>query len=566
MFAGGGRDARVFSTTIPTSQILDLRAESENLTSPRAINRINQRIQQAQAEGYRAVALSDITFGSDSPEFRLLNPEVEWEVRPSSSYFNPQELPDDEFYPGYRGGIGVSGVEADALLARYTSGDASVTPAERARLLTTLEQEHEVDTDYLGAADLFELTAQEQAALRQRVEARAEVIRRLRAGEPGAPVAGYFGLGTDTARAGARPAAGDPRTGQPAAPRVAPRNVLVPEPVPAIVRTASAFAPFAGPVTSAAEETFVEPETDVQQERASFSGDPELDPAQARAEVEAQAQALADEGGAAVTVGGAFPTLNVTGDERAELEQAEDADLELAEDEDARFDERLELAEDETASVDQSITQDERLDQQTTASVDQQIRQDERVDQQVDIRTDTRPDLAPDVRPDVRVDVRPDPRVDERTDLRPDERPDLQPDILPDLQPDVTPDVRVDVRTNVRPEPRADARPEQRPEPRPRPRPGRTRVGPDGALRERPVRRSYRTPEGTRETVDLRTGEVETEPAPPGLPRETTRVEEWGTEPVSTWIVRNGRARRVGEDEDDDPLELPFLPRLPRVR
>ena len=84
-FAGGGRDGRVYSLAVPRSGILDLRRPSAELRESGEWDRLASLIRTATEDGYAAVAISDITFGSDSSEFRLLRVPAEgWTVRRSA--------------------------------------------------------------------------------------------------------------------------------------------------------------------------------------------------------------------------------------------------------------------------------------------------------------------------------------------------------------------------------------------------------------------------------------------------------------------------------------------------
>ncbi len=85
LFAGGGRDGRVYSLAVPGAGILDLRRQSAALGGSGEWDRLASLIRTAREDGYAAVAISDITFGSDSPEFRLLRVPAEgWTVRRSA--------------------------------------------------------------------------------------------------------------------------------------------------------------------------------------------------------------------------------------------------------------------------------------------------------------------------------------------------------------------------------------------------------------------------------------------------------------------------------------------------
>ena len=77
LFAGGGRDGRVYSLAVPGAGILDLRRQSAALGESGQWDRLASLIRTAREDGYAAVAISDITFGSDSPEFQLLRVPAE---------------------------------------------------------------------------------------------------------------------------------------------------------------------------------------------------------------------------------------------------------------------------------------------------------------------------------------------------------------------------------------------------------------------------------------------------------------------------------------------------------
>ena len=68
-FAGSNRDSRVFSMEVPREAVLDLRRESEDL-SKRGQQRLAALMQKAAKSGqYEAVAINDITGGTDEMEF-----------------------------------------------------------------------------------------------------------------------------------------------------------------------------------------------------------------------------------------------------------------------------------------------------------------------------------------------------------------------------------------------------------------------------------------------------------------------------------------------------------------
>ena len=86
MFTSGNRDSRVYSTRVPHEEILDLRKESEELGKRKEWDRLTGLIQEAAKSGkYKAVAINDITMGSDDPEYRLVGtvPPEKWEVKPT---------------------------------------------------------------------------------------------------------------------------------------------------------------------------------------------------------------------------------------------------------------------------------------------------------------------------------------------------------------------------------------------------------------------------------------------------------------------------------------------------
>ena len=84
-FAGGSRDSRVYSIDIPRSEILDMTEESAKLGDSGDWEELRRRIIEAANSGpYKAVAIHDITSGSDEPEYRLIGhvDSNEWKVEP----------------------------------------------------------------------------------------------------------------------------------------------------------------------------------------------------------------------------------------------------------------------------------------------------------------------------------------------------------------------------------------------------------------------------------------------------------------------------------------------------
>ena len=86
LFASEGPDSRIYSIDIPHEEILDLQAESEELGGKRKWKDLSELIKKAAEDGYTAVAIHDITLGSDEPEYRLVKDInlKQWDINPSA--------------------------------------------------------------------------------------------------------------------------------------------------------------------------------------------------------------------------------------------------------------------------------------------------------------------------------------------------------------------------------------------------------------------------------------------------------------------------------------------------
>lgn len=117
LFAGGMRDARIYSVDIPVDAILDLRIQSEALGKADRWDELATMIQDAAASGrYQAVAIFDITMGTDMPEFRLVQklPPGDWRVEPSEAH-NSKYRETDDIITRFNAGEVVSKEESDKV-------------------------------------------------------------------------------------------------------------------------------------------------------------------------------------------------------------------------------------------------------------------------------------------------------------------------------------------------------------------------------------------------------------------------------------------------------------------
>ena len=94
-FAGGSRDARIYSVEVPRERILDLTDDRD--ARRRNWRGLSKKVEEAAAGGmYDAVAIPDITFGDDEPEYRLFTSDPDaFSVHPSSEYYETYGDVDD---------------------------------------------------------------------------------------------------------------------------------------------------------------------------------------------------------------------------------------------------------------------------------------------------------------------------------------------------------------------------------------------------------------------------------------------------------------------------------------
>ena len=163
-FAGGGRDGRVYSLQIPKNAVLDLRAESEKAGQTGDWQSLAAQIKKAQEDGqFKAVAITDITFGGDVPEFRLLHaaPPDSWQVRPSED--------SQENYG-----------EFDDIVRRFNAGEP-ISKAEQMRVKKMLKEDAQNNIPLLRVLEQEGYPAAE--AVRNRVLSDAQLYRSI--GEAG---------------------------------------------------------------------------------------------------------------------------------------------------------------------------------------------------------------------------------------------------------------------------------------------------------------------------------------------------------------------------------------------
>ena len=232
-FAGGNRHARIYTLQVPRTAILDLRKESAELGEREEWDRLSALINEAGSSGkYQAVALTDITFGTDDTEFRLIRPVApeQWQVERSQESV-------EEY------------AEFDDIVRRVTAGE-TVSRAERERAMRRLKSDAKADFE---VAEVMEDEDDPAAALlKDRVAQDKELYQVLKA-EPTAPAGAqdrdtvggarmeeYEGVLKDP-RTGetvevairkphAQPAAQDPQASEPPAPPMAqePAGALAP--------------------------------------------------------------------------------------------------------------------------------------------------------------------------------------------------------------------------------------------------------------------------------------------------------------------------------------------------
>ena len=137
-FAGGGRDARMYSVSVPQGRVLDLRQKGAEWQKKGQLRLLTKAIQAAAKSGdYDAVAIPDLTFGEDY-EFRLvgdLSPD-QWSEGPSVEHVDNYAT-------------------RDATMKRFLSGERT-TKRERDAARRMLREDIESDTEMLAVMEEME--------------------------------------------------------------------------------------------------------------------------------------------------------------------------------------------------------------------------------------------------------------------------------------------------------------------------------------------------------------------------------------------------------------------------
>ena len=159
LFAGSARHGRIFHVDIPQTKILDLRAESEDMSDEgkkRLAALINDAVRGGQ---YEAVAINNITTGDEDVEYRLLRPlpDARWKVQRS-----PWTV---EEYKEY-----------DSIVRRLTNG-MPITPAERRKALGVLKED--IDAELYELKALKAMNDPRAAILEERLKQDAPLYRAL---------------------------------------------------------------------------------------------------------------------------------------------------------------------------------------------------------------------------------------------------------------------------------------------------------------------------------------------------------------------------------------------------
>ena len=135
-FAGGSRDSRIYSVEIPKERILDFTKDSQRWSKAGALGPIKKKIQDAGKKGkYDAIAIHDVTFGSDEPEYRLLRaPDPgDWHVGPTTEHV-------ENF------------AETDDTIRRFRAGEP-ITTRERAKARGTLRRDANYEEESIDLDD-----------------------------------------------------------------------------------------------------------------------------------------------------------------------------------------------------------------------------------------------------------------------------------------------------------------------------------------------------------------------------------------------------------------------------
>ena len=135
-FGGGGRDSRIYSVEIPKDRILDFTKGSQRWSKAGAWGPVRKKIEDAGKKGeYDAIAIHDVTFGSDEPEYRLLrapNPD-DWHVGPTTEHV-------ENF------------AETDDIVRRFRAGEP-ITTRERAKARGNLRRDANYEEDSIDLDD-----------------------------------------------------------------------------------------------------------------------------------------------------------------------------------------------------------------------------------------------------------------------------------------------------------------------------------------------------------------------------------------------------------------------------
>lgn len=129
-FTDGSRDGRIYRLEVPLDKILNVTEQARKLSRRKQWSKIGDLVLDGAETGrYWAVAITDITFGNDEPEFRLVGtpPDDAWTVRPSQ-----QQL---EYYR-----------EHNDVIRRFKSGQP-LGHIERMEAILTLQEAMDMDRD-----------------------------------------------------------------------------------------------------------------------------------------------------------------------------------------------------------------------------------------------------------------------------------------------------------------------------------------------------------------------------------------------------------------------------------
>ena len=171
-FTNACRDGRVYSLEVPLDRVLNLTEQARKLSRRKRWKAIGDLVRSAADTGqYWAVAITDIMFGGDDPEFRLVGtpPEDAWSVRPAQ-----QQL---EYYQAY-----------NDVIRRFTSGQP-LGHLERMAAISTLTEAMDIDRDSVDsmlemAGELGLDLGRDLPKLRERMAADRDLLAALEMNAP----------------------------------------------------------------------------------------------------------------------------------------------------------------------------------------------------------------------------------------------------------------------------------------------------------------------------------------------------------------------------------------------